>query len=372
MRVGIITFHASHNYGSMLQAYALQKTVESLGHECEIINFRTKRQREFYRLYGPRTFLRSPKLFWKLLKRYSLFEKFLVEDLVLSKDEYSQIVEIRNARLGYDVFISGSDQIWNTLCTDWDEAYGLGFVEQGRKIAYAPSMGPDPDRQMSVYQERTNLLGKVLTGYDSISVREPKTADFVKQITGVLPAVTLDPTLLLDAKKWEMLENGSPIIRSDYILMYSPWENPDMFRRAIELGRKFNMKIVVTTSHSYYEYRHNPDVIYHIDCGPKEFLNLVRHARLVIGASFHAAAFSIIFGKQLYAFDGMNDSRVASLLSLAGLESFAREPEEILNESRLSQIYRKAQGNLTPAVNRSIDFLRNALADAPEKHNSRI
>ena len=112
--VGIITFHASHNYGSMLQAYALQQVILSLGFECEIINFRTLRQKTFYKpiwergnIFGKfkRLLLYAP-FHNKLLKKHQLFEEFLQTEFRLSKKEYATLHELEQANLRYDYYIS--------------------------------------------------------------------------------------------------------------------------------------------------------------------------------------------------------------------------------------------------------------------------
>lgn len=367
MRVGIITFHASHNYGSMLQAYALQKTVESLGHECEIINFRTKRQRFVYRPFFINCskiqtlchFLFKTRLTCGELLKYIRYEQFMNNEMKLSPIEYQDYASLCKDTLPYDCYISGSDQIWNTSCCDWDEAYGLGFVSNGRKIAYAPSMGPIPEKEIDIDDEKLGNLLSMIRHYDSVTVREKGTAERIHQLMGVEYDTSLDPTLLLGCEQWLKLEHGKPIVDGDYALMYTPWANPELTNKALEISKKYGLKLVSTM---FYDYGKNDSgIICKVSAGPKQFLNLVRNARLVIAASFHAVAFSIIFGRQLYAFGGMNDSRISSLLSLSGLECFASEPMGIMSEARLKQTYSEAKKKLLPAVNSSLSFLQESI-----------
>lgn len=149
-KVGIITFHAAHNYGSMLQAYALQQVVLSMGYDCEIINFRSIVQKEQYKpifmvgtLYGKCVrFIIQATYALGILKKHRLFERFLKEELILSKKEYTTLKDLESENFNYDYYISGSDQIWNTYTIDFNYAYFLPFVKSGKRIAYAPSMGP--------------------------------------------------------------------------------------------------------------------------------------------------------------------------------------------------------------------------------------
>ncbi len=206
-KIGIITFHASHNYGSMLQAYALKRTVEALGYICEIINFRTKRQKDIYKPFCLSAHwlqilktIKYPKLALDDLKKHRLFEKFLRNYLTTSHKEFSNSQQLADAHLDYDAYISGSDQIWNTCCFDYDAAYFLDFTSNATKIAYAPSMGPNPETQVKASDEPA--IKAYLSAYNFISVREEGTADRVERIAGKRPEVCLDPTLLLNKEKW--------------------------------------------------------------------------------------------------------------------------------------------------------------------------
>ena len=144
-KVGVLTFHASFNYGSMLQAFALQRILEKLGYEPEIINFRTEKQKELYsynrKLKSFKEIIRRILLFpYKkdLFKKQDKFEDFIKNYLYCTK-EYSILDQLKEENLGFDYYIVGSDQIWNTNCIDFDLAYLLPFVKNGKKIAYAPS-----------------------------------------------------------------------------------------------------------------------------------------------------------------------------------------------------------------------------------------
>ena len=141
--VGILTFHASHNYGSMLQAHALQYVVVKLGYTCEIINFRKKEQLKMYAPIHKRGSLlqrlvRTVTLFPYLKgcnEKYRLFEEFMQQYMNLSPDIYHTLEDVEKAGLQYDYYITGSDQIWNPICWDFDWVYFLPFVEKGKKIA---------------------------------------------------------------------------------------------------------------------------------------------------------------------------------------------------------------------------------------------
>lgn len=136
MKIGTITFHGAHNYGSMLQAYALQKAIASKGADCEIINFRTEAQKRIYRVFSGRKRL-GPILkdlshipfYFLLKKKHRLFEKFLTKYLLTSKNEYATLDELIHAPLDYDTIVCGSDQIWKAGIADFNYAYLLPFTD---------------------------------------------------------------------------------------------------------------------------------------------------------------------------------------------------------------------------------------------------
>lgn len=226
-KIGIITFHASHNYGSMLQAYALQQTVLEMGLDCEIINYRTKIQTEHFKppfMRGTmpgkiKRFILFLPYCYSLLKKFNLFEEFLSNHYKLSDKEFLSLSELSEAKLPYDVIISGSDQIWNTYCFDFDWAYFLPFAKSAHRVAYAPSLGPTPFH--SIRTEMENKIESFLEAYDVISVRDSLAQKEIKRLTGIEYPIMIDPTLLLPIKSWHEMAGDTPIVRvnmSFYIL----------------------------------------------------------------------------------------------------------------------------------------------------------
>lgn len=327
MKIGIITFHASFNYGSMLQAWALQSYLESLRHQVEIINYRSKYQKSIY--YKPFDFsskysilssfkrlLFYPSSLRPLYKKWYLFNDFLHSNLNITK-EYNTLAELKNENFNYDLVITGSDQIWNTNTPDSGDAYFANFINPNiKKIAYAPSFGPYPENIDA------NYICKQLANYDAVSVREEKGRDFLleKRICDNVEVVC-DPTLLLNAEDYESLIDEKPLIEGEYIFFYTPVGLPlEYFKIADELAERFQLPVF--TERAYYpkdiasfKHIHNyPNV------GPAEFLNLLKNATCVCGGSFHLQVFSILFKKNFYCINGDKDSRTNNLLNKLHLE----------------------------------------------------
>ena len=184
MKIGIITFHASHNYGSMLQAWALQTFLEKRGHQVEIVNYRSRLQKAVY--HKPVSFARwdvtmatfkrmllYPRSIPMLNEKWWLFEDFLQHKLNTT-GEYHSVEELKKAGLDYNMLICGSDQIWNTGAPDSGEAY-YGNWFQGKKISYAASLGQQPEFcSVAFFRQQ-------LQGFEAIALREQRSLAFLQQ-----------------------------------------------------------------------------------------------------------------------------------------------------------------------------------------------
>lgn len=373
--VGIITFHASHNYGSMLQAYALQQAILNMGYLCEIINFRTRIQKELYSIGGfnrgtiqgriKRRILLAP--FYKsLVKKHILFENFLKNDMILTAKEYMSLMELEAESFQYEYIISGSDQIWNTVCSDFDWAYYLPFINKGKKIAYAPSMGPSAG--FSIQPEYYNKIACLLKGYDAISVREHGESLFINTKFNLNATVTLDPTLLLSKEQWEKMIDHKPLIKGDYIFVYTPSFNKEIFVLAEKLSEIHKMKVVVSQIYNadiieQYKLSCMKNIIVKGDVGPKEFLNLCKYAHFTFGGSFHLVVFSILLHTPFLALDGLKDNRISNLLILLELQdcSVSKISNLELMQGFLNIDFQSVDRKLAVLKDKSLLWLKNTL-----------
>lgn len=237
------------------------------------------------------------------------FEKFLSQELNCSQELHTtEEVAKYLAEGSFEAIVVGSDQIWNVDCWDFDPSYILDFNLEFRRIAYAPSLGAHPE-QMSTNQ--TELLKKCWRRFDYLSTREQRGAEYVEHLTGKKCAVVLDPTLLLDKTEYSSLDKEKPIVEEPYLFYYTPREERGTFKFALKYAEQNNMKIVVTQS--YPEYR-GDNIIYKLDCGPIDFINMVRFSTINVGNSFHLLAFSLIFRKEFIMLSNEQDSRMVNIL----------------------------------------------------------
>ena len=327
MRIGIITFHASHNYGSMLQAWALQTILEKRGHQVEIVNYRSQLQKAVY--HKPISFARwdvalatfkrmllYPKSIPLLNEKWQLFEDFLQNELNIT-NEYHSVEELQKARMDYDLLICGSDQIWNTGAPDCGEAY-FGNWFSGKKISYAASLGPEPEKCDSMFLEQQ------INDFDAVSVREQRSLDYlIEQRIVKNGCVVCDPTLLLDGDDYNIHIDDEPLIQGDYVFFYTAVGLPphQYFKIASEIGRELGCQVVTEKAYYPRDIKRYGNVRNYIPTGPSEFLNLIRYAKCVCGGSFHLQVFSILFHKDFYCINGDKDGRTNHLLKQLGLES---------------------------------------------------
>lgn len=363
MKVGIITFHASHNYGSMLQAYALTKCLVDMGCAVEIVNLRTEKQHKMYphpmdfktrSLKGViRDFVYNPILATESVGKWYKYERFL-KRLPLTR-EYKSYDELRSERWDYDVLIVGSDQIWNTACRDWDESFFGTFVPDSmRKIAYAPSMGPSPES--SVDKE---LVRRLCKGFYKISVRESQAKNLLDSI-GIIDdiSIALDPTLLLNGSDYDDICPQKPLVKGEYLFFYDPFRRPKYLRLACIIGELVGLPIVCDRYYYRADIKGLQKIKFCVNTGPVEFLNLVKNAKLVCGHSFHSVVFSILFRKDFYALNGDSDSRMMNLLSLLHLEERAVSLEGPMNLANTTiTTYDEVFKELESARAMSRDFL---------------
>lgn len=324
-RIGTITFHAAHNYGSNLQAYALQQFIAKItnnNYKYDIINFRPLSQINLYKNVFEKKDLKSivKRFFFlrykeQLYKREELFENFINNELNIT-NTYTNEEELNELSGKYDYYICGSDQIWNLSIADSSWAYFLEFTKSGKKISYAPSFG---NRNQDLSEENYNRLKSNLKKFDNISVRDEYSKKLVKEVTGITPKILVDPTMLLDYDDWKKLINKEPIEKDKYIFLYDIKGNDETLNIAIELAKIYDLKII--TPNLNRKRVHCKNIINKYDCGPYEFLNYIYNSEFVVTSSFHGTVFSLLLKKNFIVTDFVNDNRLNTLCKTFNLDN---------------------------------------------------
>lgn len=369
MKIGILTFHRAYNYGSMLQAYALQHVLNQSGYDNEIIDFALKKQSTIYgKLPWQSKNIIAVVIKWIYYSRYTkalkikneLFESFVKGYMTLSDTSYHNNCELKN--LQYDIIITGSDQIWNTDCFEFDWAYYCDFPFKGVRLSYAASMGPGKSKSIDRNSER---IKESLSKYKKILVREEGTRLNIKQL-GIESEVVLDPTLLLNKNEWTKLAGERPIVSGEYILFYSPLYRNDSVAIAVEIGKIMKLPVILTQSYNFkndINIRHFKKIF---NVGPKEFINLCLHSKLIVGSSFHMVAFASILQKQFWVVNGINDNRINQLLTIQKIQnrsiSFLDFKQKVINDKPID--FEKSNSLLQPYIKYSLSLLFNSIQGA--------
>lgn len=326
MKVDVITRHSVPNYGSLLQSYATQKILESMGFESEIIDY-TRYEERYNNLvnvlikgkkWDKNIFMRS---FYKMIqmpnysKMYKKFQKYRKDFLKMTKTEYGSLEELKDNLPEADVYCSGSDQIWGKIGTaEYDEAYFLCFVNDDKRcIAYSSSFGKE-----KISQTLEKQLNTLLKKYDEILVREDTAKKIIKEHGFNNVEQVLDPTFLLNKEQWSELADKAKKTRKKYILVYQLHDNKKFDRYAKNFSKKTGLKLL-RISPSIYHMTRSGKLVYLPN--QYEFLSLFKNAEYILTDSFHATVFSIIFNKRFVdILPGKTSTRIVSILNLVGLQ----------------------------------------------------
>jgi polysaccharide pyruvyl transferase WcaK-like protein len=327
LSIGILTYHAALNNGSMLQAYALQSALNALPSvRAEIIDFQSRGQKELYKLYrlkpSAKSIIKDAMTTMHLgsFKRYRAgFNEFRQEYLIEGPGHAETSDQVKSLSDRYDIIVTGSDQIWNQGCPDFDSVYFCKNIQNKKLVAYAPSFGGiSPFRKMDTIEKIKNLL----TQYSYLSAREPNGQEWMKQLGQTDVTVVPDPTLLHEKKFW--LELATTSIKSnDYIFFYGVSPTSDTYRRLRQLSDRFGMPIVMMDPTIFF-FRQNNFRGFKLSesDGPIGFLRLIAEASYVLTSSFHGTVFATLFEKKFvslnYATSNSDDDRVLSLLKQLG------------------------------------------------------
>ena len=369
MKTGLLTFYHIHHYGAMLQAYATERAVASLGSECEIIDYYVNQDNALFQRptgLGSAAHDAHTALHYKALsERYQRFERFSRDHLRISEHRYESFDELAAAELPYDLILSGSDQIWNPkIFPDgrFDPVF-FGTFSQKRRIAYAPSFG------IPVIPEgmRAELKG-YLDGFSHVSVRETQGREIVRDVSGRDVPVVLDPTLLLTAEQWAAMANHpADYPTGGYILCYCISRPGALTPYIDRLSRETGLPVVQLCG---IRQKVHPKARQILDAGPAEFLDLFRNADYVVTNSFHGTVFSVQFHRPFFTtvspaeLSAPERSRTVSILSRLGLA------DRVIGKGDTAEllapvVWEAAEAALAAARKSSLDYLQAALENRP-------
>lgn len=370
--IGIITYHHYYNYGTMLQALALQEKVEQLGYQAELIDFKQDNSLSRYEMLKLRikrmpVYIKERKKYRvladsreKIKEKNELFEQFYKTYLHVGKKKYTTTQQLMENPPVYDGYVVGSDQTWNPFVANSPEAFFLPFVEnKSKKGSYGPSLAVK-----SLSDEKEKEYRKKLSNFSFLSCREQDGAQLLSRITQKEVKCVLDPTLLLSAKEWgKYCEFEIP--KEPYILVYFLGEKSE-HRRVVEKIQKLTNWKIISLPAAYLEMENND--YKKVWGGPKEFLSLIRGAALICTDSFHGTMFSINFQRNFFSFckssdseESSENSRLYSALNIFGLSNRIIHNMDNLTAEDISIDYKNVIPILEEQRRYSIEYLENML-----------
>lgn len=383
MKIGIVTFWQSgDNYGQQLQCWALQRYLRGLGHEPFLIRYSgTRSAMQRWLRKAVKAALVYPLVAqWKrreirrmiavneVKNKIRRFDEFKDRHIERTERIYRSLSELRQNPPIADVYIAGSDQVWNPILLKRKEnrVFWLDFGDDKvRRIAYAASYGAD-----TCPPELQDELSRRLSRFDAVSVRE-ESGVAICHSSGREATHVLDPTLLLSMDDYLPLTENVADRPSPYIYVYSiniadkediRWSELQTF--AGECG----LSSVVTPASGYLPGRELFDGVEYCYATIPQWLSLIRHSNLVVTTSFHGVAFCLLFRKRFVYFPlsgihSKGNSRVLNLLSKLGLSDCvwkaAGDFKRIYN---LSIDWNKVEEALTLLRRKSFSFLQQALS----------
>lgn len=314
MKVGIITYHRAHNYGAVLQCYALQEVLRKIGHEVEVIDYR---QAAIERLYIPskvqeiRKSILHPHNLYALRSKFAIlnarkekFEFFCSKYLHTSKSCFADSIP------AFEAYIVGSDQMWSLACVGGsvDPVYFGMFDRPMRSKLLGFSISSN---NISINELGRDRLTGYINNFNAVSVREQHVADSIFNLTGISLPVTLDPTLCAGSELWNKVlddkwKNKKYVAVYHVKLRFASVAHKMILNQAIRIAKEMNCEVVDLSSGEY---------------SVQDFVSVIRYAECVVTSSFHATVFSVIFQRPLFSIrlhDG-NDGRYIDLLNGIGM-----------------------------------------------------
>ena len=385
MRVGIVSiYYNAFNYGAQLQARALVQIVKEYGYECEQICYdatdekypfeksikeKIKEQGLIYLMvskfryvvHGINVKQNNKKISNKISARKNKFHKY--ENKTAHSQRIYNKETISDCNDLYDVFITGSDQVFNPYY--YNNAFLLGFVTGKTKLSYAASIGLS-----YLSQNEKELLQTSLRTFDGIAVREDSGQTILKELPQKEIKTTIDPTLLIDSTYWINEAHKTRELEEPYIFCYflsnNNWYNKDI--SSLNPQKKYIIYSVGTSAP--YSYKVKNATIIHPT--PIEFIAYINHAKYIITDSFHGTIFAINFNKNFIALKRNNDTdknsenqRFYSLLQKLNLLDYFLGKNEQYDINKIKAIdYNLINLKLNLLREQSINFLNQSLKDS--------
>ena len=359
MKIGIFTFFQT-NYGAVLQAFALQHYLQQQPDtDVEVIDFTTPNHLLEHKVFRKQKTRNPIKLFayyfftilrykqlktrinrtWEFKQRYFKYTR-----------RYSTVDDVLNNHPQKDIYITGSDQVFNPNAR-YVPVYYLDFDKgNSKKVAYAPSFGIS-----QFTKEIAQKISHYINDFDFLSCRESAGAEYLSMLTGKSIPVVVDPVLLISEADWNKVA-VKPEYNKNYILIYDLNGVNNLIKIAKNIQKSTGLPVVCLTGNRMKIYPVDKQIY---DAGPAEFVGWIKHASYVVTDSFHGTMFSLIFKKQFFTFIALEQtsSRIRNILEKVDLsnrivtrntlDNFDFEKYDEINEVNFGNIVNDSKSYIT-------------------------
>ena len=339
MKIGLLTFHDTTNYGANLQAFALNKILNDLGYNCETIDYQCDmiKKRELPNIITNgtlRNFIGSCIRFPKRFIKHKLLLRFIYKNEKLSKNKYTK-QNISKTNDIYDRFIIGSDILWNLEINGGDLSFFLDFVtEDKKKFSFATSIG-EPWNEIE-----KQLIQPLLKKFNRIAVREQESVSWVSELTEKNTELVCDPTMLITSKEWSLIANKK--IKGNYVLVYLP--NDKCLKDAAIYAKQHNSRV---------EYLYCYDSI-------ERFLSKIKNADCIFTGSYHGFLFSLYFHTPIMFYNFQDTARMRFLSKIFKIEN--HEATTLVEVSEIPKTdWEYVDNQLESFRTKSINYLKDVL-----------
>lgn len=362
MKIGILTFHNSRNYGAVLQAYGLKEVLNGKGHQVEVIDYRSPTIEDKKKPFTLKHFKANPKKFILLFLNVYLNYRRKVRNFSSFEHRCLNVTVKRYAPLDiqksdYDIIIIGSDQVWSPIITGGaDPVYWGAYKPQKAKLlTYAASSNALSTMETDDFREVNQWLDR----FNAISVREDRLKDYVEAHSQHKAKVVVDPTLLAGREVFEKITLPR-IIKEPYVLLYTVESTPALNAIVKRVAALYHARIIRVGSNGlsivFKEWRNG---ITYKNASVEELLSLIKFAECVVALSFHGTALSLLYEKEFYSVRGGNMARVESVLAKCNLTNRMIDSPEEVTKDHID--YSKVNAFLDEMKNDSLKWLFEAI-----------
>ena len=355
MKIGIVTYHRTLNYGAVMQSLATRFVLEEMGHEVYYVDYLPSHIKDSYKIFSysrfkNATFRRKLGILRSLLRDFASKKR--------RKDEFKIFFKkyvypyCRPVDESYGVVIYGSDQIWRKQKPfgKYDVFYfGKNEIKTSHGISYAASMGILPDNDTD-----KEKVKKLVSHLEKISVREEGLQRLLQSLGFADVTLSLDPTLLLTSEQWDKHLPTERYTGDKYVLVYVMGSNAFNLSEIKKFADSKGLKMIVLRG-----YATTKETKTNItSAGPLEFVRLIKNAEYVFSASFHGLAFSIIYGKQFFTSFNSNAGRAESLLKIIGYPERLLCPKSVIPQNLSPINYENVAKRIKSYREDSIKYLK--------------